>query len=48
MRPVFQSVLSSAFLAMASVADAGQFEDGQAAYDRHDYARALQVWRIGI
>jgi TPR repeat protein len=45
MRPVFQSVLAAAFLAMASVADAGPLEDGQAAYDRHDYAAALQVWQ---
>jgi uncharacterized protein len=45
MRFVFQSVLTAAFLAMASVAVAGPFEDGQAAYDRHDYAAALQVWR---
>jgi TPR repeat protein len=33
------------FLAIASAAVAGPFEDGQAAYDRHDYATALQVWR---
>jgi uncharacterized protein len=45
MRPVFQSVLAAAFLAIASVADAGPFEDGKAAYDRHDYAAALQVWQ---
>ena len=45
MRPIFQSVLAAAFLAMASVAVAGPFEDGQAAYDRHDYATALQVWQ---
>jgi hypothetical protein len=45
MRPVFQSLLASAFFAMASVAVAGPFEDGQAAYDRHDYATALQVWQ---
>jgi hypothetical protein len=45
MRLAFQSVLAAAFLAMASAADAGPFEDGQAAYQRHDYATALQVWR---
>jgi hypothetical protein len=45
LRPVFQSVLASAFFAMAGVADAGAFEDGQAAFDRHDYATALQVWQ---
>ena len=45
MRPALHWVLASAFLAMASVADAGPFEDGQAAYDRHDYSGALQVWR---
>ena len=36
MRPVFQSVLAAAFWVTASVANAGPFEDGQAAYDRHD------------
>ena len=45
MRLALRSVLMAVFLAMASVADAGPFEDGQAAYDRHDYARALQDWR---
>jgi uncharacterized protein len=45
MRRLFQSVLAAAFLAMASVAVAGPFEDGQAAYDRHDYTTALQVWQ---
>jgi uncharacterized protein len=44
-RPVFQSSLAAAFLAMASVADAGPFEDGKAAYQQHDYATALQDWR---
>ena len=38
-------VLAAAFLAMASVAAAGPFEDGQAAYRGHDYATALQVWQ---
>jgi TPR repeat protein len=41
----FQSVLAAAFLLIASVADAGPFEDGEAAYQRHDYTTALQVWR---
>ena len=36
MRPVFQSVLAAAFLLIASVADAGSFEGGQAAYRRKD------------
>ena len=45
MRPAFQSVLAAAFLAMASVAVADPFKDGQAAYDRHDYATALQDWQ---
>ena len=45
MRPVFQSVLAATFLVMASAAVAGPFEDGQAAYDRHDYATAFQDWR---
>jgi TPR repeat protein len=45
MQLAFQSVLAAVFLAMAGVADAGPFEDGQAAYDQHDYTRALQDWR---
>jgi TPR repeat protein len=45
MQFVFRSVLTAVFLAMASVADAGPFEDGEAAYQRHDYTTALQVWR---
>jgi uncharacterized protein len=44
-RPLFRSVSIVVFLAMASVANAGPFEDGQAAYQRQDYATALQVWR---
>jgi hypothetical protein len=43
-RPALQSVLVAVFLAAARVAVAGPFEDGQAAYQRHDYAMALQVW----
>ena len=38
-------VLVVVFLAAAGVADAAPFEDGQAAYDRHDYATALQDWQ---
>ncbi len=45
MRLAFRSILTAVFLAMAGVAVAGPFEDGQAAYQRHDYATALQVWR---
>ena len=41
----FRSLLTAVFFATASVAVAGPFEDGQAAYNRHDYATALQVWR---
>ena len=36
MRSAFQMVLAAAFLAVASVADAGSFEDGQAAYRPKD------------
>ncbi len=32
-------------LTLFGAAAAGQFEDGQAAYQRQDYATALQVWR---
>ncbi len=32
-------------LSLFGGATAGQFEDGQAAYQRQDYATALQVWR---
>jgi TPR repeat protein len=41
----FGSVVIAVFLAAASFAVAYPFEDGQAAYDRHDYATALQVWQ---
>jgi TPR repeat protein len=33
------------FLTMAGAAVAGSFEDGEAAYQRQDYATALQLWR---
>jgi TPR repeat protein len=33
-------------LALFGVAAAGQFEDGLAAYQRHDYAAALRYWRV--
>ena len=45
MQFVFRSVLTAVFWAMASVADAGPFEDGEAAYQQHDYATALHVWQ---
>ena len=38
-------VVVAAFLATASAAVAGPFEDGEAAYQRHDYATAMLVWR---
>jgi hypothetical protein len=41
MRPMFQSVLAAAFLAMASVAVAGPFEDGQAACQRQGYGHEV-------
>ena len=49
MRYAFRAVPTvaflGAFLALAGAADADPFEDGQVAYDRHDYATALQAWR---
>jgi uncharacterized protein len=45
MRLALQSVLAVTFSAMAGMAVAGPFEDGQAAYDRHDFPTALQDWR---
>ena len=46
-----KAILRSLFLALVIVlalavrASAGPFEDGQIAYDRGDYATALQLWR---
>jgi TPR repeat protein len=45
MKFTFPSVLASVFFALPCMAIAGPFEDGQAAYQRHDYASALRVWR---
>jgi TPR repeat protein len=44
MRLILLLFLPAAFLATASAADAGPFEDVQASYDRHDYGAALQDW----
>ena len=46
-----KAILRSGFLALAVMlaltvpADAGPFEDGEAAYERGDYAAALKIWR---
>ncbi|MGC2409919.1 MAG: tetratricopeptide repeat protein [Methyloceanibacter sp.] len=37
--------LAVVFMLVASSALAGEFEDGQAAYGRCDYATALRIWR---
>lgn len=45
MKLTYPSVLAAVFLALPCMAIAGPFQDGQAAYQRHDYATALRVWR---
>ena len=45
MRLALQLVVTTAFFIATSVAVAGAFDDGQAAYEQHDYATALQIWR---
>ena len=45
MRLTFLSIVAAVFLALPCDAIAGPFQDGQAAYQRHDYATALRVWR---
>jgi TPR repeat protein len=45
MKLTFPSVVAVVFLALPCMAMAGPFEEGQAAYQRHDYATALRVWR---
>ena len=45
-----KAILRSGFLALAIMAiavpaNAGPFEDGEAAYERGDYATAIQMWR---
>ncbi len=45
-----KAILRSGFLALAIMAlavpsNAGPFEDGNAAYQRGDYATALRLWR---
>jgi len=41
----FATVLFLILLLLPSVAFADQIEDGQAAFDRHDYKTALKLWR---
>ena len=43
MRLALRSISIAVFLTMASSAVAGQFEDGQAAYQREDYANAMRL-----
>lgn len=45
MRLAFRSVLAAGFLTITGAEVVGLFEEGLAAYERHDYAIALQVWR---
>jgi TPR repeat protein len=45
MKLVFSSVLVAVFFALPYSAIAGPFQDGQAAYQRHDYATALRDLR---
>ena len=47
MRPMLKAVLAAVILAVsfASPVAAGPFEDGNAAYDRKDYATALRFYR---
>lgn len=44
---VFQNALLAVTIALGvgGVAVAGPFEDATAAYERHDYATALTLWR---
>jgi len=44
-RFALQSAFTAVFLVVVNVAFAGPFEDGQAAYQRYDYATALRFWR---
>ena len=44
MRFVAHSIITAIFLTMAGAAVAGPFEDGEAAYQRNDYATALRLW----
>jgi hypothetical protein len=41
MRPAFQSVHATTFLPVATEADAGPFDDGEAACQRHDCCREV-------
>ncbi len=46
MKAILRSgVLALAIFALAVPANAGQFEDGMAAYNRGDYATTLRLWR---
>ena len=45
MRFIYPCILAAAFSALPCMAIADPFQDGQTAYQRHDYATALRVWR---
>ena len=45
MKLTYPSDLVAVLLALPCMAIADTFQDGQAAYQRHDYATALRVWR---
>jgi uncharacterized protein len=45
MKLKYLTVLAALLLALPCMAIAGPFQDGQAAYQRHDYVAALRVWR---
>jgi TPR repeat protein len=45
MKLIFPCILAAVFMALPCVASADPLQDGQAAYQRHDYATALRVWR---
>jgi TPR repeat protein len=45
MKAIFRSgFLALAIMALAVPANSGPLEDGLAAYDRGDYATALEIW----
>ena len=47
LKPIFKVLLCICALSVsgAGAAYAGPFEDGEAAYNRGDYATALKLWR---
>jgi len=45
MRLASRTIVTAMFLALAGAAAAGPFDDAGAAFNRGDYATALQLWR---